>query len=768
MATTAVNWIGQRLAHGRYEVIAKLGEGGMGFVYRARDRNLDTDVVIKVPRPALMQDLEFAGRFTREARSLVKLAHPHVVKISEVGEHAGLPFVVLQFLAGGSLRDRQKGRPLPVSDLHRWLTDVAAALDFVHQKGYVHRDIKPDNILFDENGNVFLSDFGIAKALADNRNKGNQTVMTGTGLIIGTVPYLAPELLLGKPYDGRADQYALAAMVYELLSGRYPYDGATPAALIVQQMQQAPPLDKLCAVSAGVAAAVRRGLATEPGQRFGICKEFARAVLQGTAMPTRTHALSAAATIAGTPGVRNGIPTMRAAPVRLTCPTCGKTIQAAPETQGQRVRCPSCQSTIQTVRMSPVSPEIPTAAIVPVAQPARPATVRAGIPVQAYRGPAGNRSVVLLMGCLVVVLLMVVAGLVGMMLARPGPDSRFQAAATIGVLPTRNAEPRKDSPKIEATEPQKGPPKKEETDKDEPKKGPVPPPAETLTLDLGNGAKLDLVRIKAGSFLMGSPASDTDAFDSEKPQHSVEISKDFYLGKYAVTRGQLAQFVKEENYRTEPEKDGEGGYGYNATTNDLELDGRKSQYTWRNTGFPQTDEHPVVNVTWNDAQAFCAWLRKKTGKRVELPSEAEWEYAARAESTTRYFTGDDPASLLGYANVADQTLKATGIKDKPLWFCFGFSDGHAFTAPVGSFKANRWGLHDMTGNVWQWCADGRRTYTSNKCTDPRGPDDNSARVLRGGSWFTLGPRYYRSAFRLSDAASLRQVGTGFRVAVRLG
>ena len=167
MSTEAASWVGHELAGGRYQVTAKLGEGGMGHVYRARDRNLETDVVVKVPRRAmLLEDPGFAQRFGREVRSLVTLSHPRIVKILDVGEYSDLPFAVMQYLSGGSLEQRRpldsEGQPRPIrtDQLRGWLEEVAAALDFIHRKGYVHRDVKPANILFDADRNVYLSDFG--------------------------------------------------------------------------------------------------------------------------------------------------------------------------------------------------------------------------------------------------------------------------------------------------------------------------------------------------------------------------------------------------------------------------------------------------------------------------------------------------------------------------------------------------------------------------------------------------------------------------------
>src|SRR5947207_2837574 len=174
MTNRPTDWIGLALSGGRYLISAKLGEGGMGVVYRAQDRNLDSDVVIKVPRRTMLDDPEFAHRFAREIRSLVRLSHPGIVKVTDVGECDGRPFAVMQYLTGGSLEDRQEitsdGRRVALEPrtVPGWLTGVAGALDFIHSQGYVHRDVKPGNILFDAQGHAYLSDFGVAKTLASS------------------------------------------------------------------------------------------------------------------------------------------------------------------------------------------------------------------------------------------------------------------------------------------------------------------------------------------------------------------------------------------------------------------------------------------------------------------------------------------------------------------------------------------------------------------------------------------------------------------------
>ena len=170
----------------------------------------------------------------------------------------------------------------------------------------------------------------------------------------------------------------------------------------------------------------------------------------------------------------------------------------------------------------------------------------------------------------------------------------------------------------------------------------------------------------------------------------------------------------------------------------------------------------MVNVSWNDAVAFCKWLSRKEGKTYRLPTEAEWEYACRAGTTTRYYSGDDPETLAKVGNVADATAKAKF----PDWkYTIKANDGYVFTAPVGKFKPNAFGLYDMHGNAWQWCADwyGADYYATSPADDPTGPDSGDVRVLRGGSWFD-GPSVTRSAIRLGVIPGYGGSSTGFRVA----
>ena len=189
-----------------------------------------------------------------------------------------------------------------------------------------------------------------------------------------------------------------------------------------------------------------------------------------------------------------------------------------------------------------------------------------------------------------------------------------------------------------------------------------------------NSLGMKFTLIKAGDFLMGSPDTDKDAGDDEKPQHRVRITRPFYLGVHEVTRGQFRRFVDDSGYQTEAEKDGKGGLGWNEAAKKLEQNPR---YTWLNPGFEQTDLHPVVDVSWNDAVAFAGWLGRKEGKTYRLPTEAEWEYACRAGTTTRYFCGDDTEALAGVGNVQDATFRE---KYPDFWGTIAAHDGFVYTS----------------------------------------------------------------------------------------
>ncbi len=281
-----------------------------------------------------------------------------------------------------------------------------------------------------------------------------------------------------------------------------------------------------------------------------------------------------------------------------------------------------------------------------------------------------------------------------------------------------------------------------------------------IILALGDNINMRLVLIPAGKFLMGSPDDEKDRFGEEGPRREVTIAKPFYMGVTHVTVGQFAAFVKESGYTTEAEKAG--------WTMGVEIKDGKHSYkkidgcSWRNPSFDQGDDHPVVLVSWNDANAFCGWLSKKSGKTVALPTESQWEYACRAGTKTAFPWGDNPDDGKGWANCLDQSLKRK-LYNTPEAKCFNWDDGFVFTSPVGSFKANAFGLYDMNGNAKQWCQDWCGDHGL-PATDHTETATAGYRILRGGSW-NFYPGGCRSASRLTASQANHDVGFGFRVVV---
>ena len=308
----------------------------------------------------------------------------------------------------------------------------------------------------------------------------------------------------------------------------------------------------------------------------------------------------------------------------------------------------------------------------------------------------------------------------------------------------------------------------------------IPLPA--WTEPLFNRLGMPFVLIPAGEFMMGSDESPeslaaswptyerqrfTDIAD-EAPVHRVRITRPFYLGQTEVTVGQFRRFLDASGYVPESVADGTGAYGFNpaydpaTTARGDAFEGRDPTYSWRNPGFAQDDSHPVVNVTWNDAVAMAGWLSRSERHVYRLPTEAEWEYAARAGTRTRYHSGDAPASLLKVANVFD----ADAAQNWKKWTRHALDgrDGHAFTAPAGSYAPNAFGLYDMHGNAWEWTADWHddHYYAVSPVDDPKGPSSGSVRVRRGGSWHTWS-FYARSSYRNWNAPGTRYTLVGMRL-----
>jgi len=275
---------------------------------------------------------------------------------------------------------------------------------------------------------------------------------------------------------------------------------------------------------------------------------------------------------------------------------------------------------------------------------------------------------------------------------------------------------------------------------------------EKLTLDLGDGVMMKLVLIPAGEFMMGSPPSEANRSSDEGPQHRVRITKPFYMGACEVTNAQYGQFLRDSGY------DGSG---------DANSDYLRHHRDWGESA-PTAAEYPIVAVSWKNAQAFCRWLSRKAGMAVRLPTEAEWEYACRAGTTTPYSWGSDWEETKSTAENDVGSAEGCGVPyQKPRGLTVDS------TAPVCIFLANPWGLYDMHGNVWEWCSDwyGEDYYgqlvagsaDGSPSADPKGPANGTNRVIRGGSSLIV-PQSCRSATRSNADPMDAHPTLGFRVA----
>ncbi len=265
---------------GPYRIEAVLGRGGMGVVYLATHAGLDRRVALKLLAPDYADDEAFRARFLRESRMAAAIDHPNIIPIYEAGEVDGAYFLAMRYVAGTDLETRLRAGPLEPREAVLMLGQVASALDAAHEAGLVHRDVKPANVLLasgkgvDRADHAYLTDFGLTK------HRGSETGLTRGGAFLGTLDYIAPEQVEGKPVDGRADQYALACLAFHGLSGRVPFARDTEVAIAMAHLRDAPPslVELRPELPAAVDTVLARGMAKRPDDRFPSCETFAGAL----------------------------------------------------------------------------------------------------------------------------------------------------------------------------------------------------------------------------------------------------------------------------------------------------------------------------------------------------------------------------------------------------------------------------------------------------------------------------------------------------------
>jgi eukaryotic-like serine/threonine-protein kinase len=292
---------------GPYQVVEKIGAGGMGEVYRARDARLQRDVAIKVLPAAFANDAERMARFEQEARSAAALNHPNILAVHDLGKHDASPFIVTELLDGMSLRQVLQGGPLPARKAIEYGVQVAQGLAAAHDKGIVHRDLKPDNVLVTNDGRVKILDFGLAKLTQPETSGASMSVLpttpafsavpnTAAGMVLGTMGYMSPEQVRGGSTDHRTDIFALGVVLYEILAGRRAFAGDTAVDVMSGILKEDPPELPIAErhIPLSLTRIVSRCLEKNPGSRFQSARDlaFALEALSSGSGSTSTHAIA--------------------------------------------------------------------------------------------------------------------------------------------------------------------------------------------------------------------------------------------------------------------------------------------------------------------------------------------------------------------------------------------------------------------------------------------------------------------------------------------
>ena len=713
--------LGPGVRIGEYEIVRELGFGGFGITYLAHDRVLERLVAVKEYFPVDWGTRRTDGtmgprttaaagdyawgleRFVDEARALARLDHPAVVKVHRVVEAGGTAYMVMEYVEGHSLAEELRSSgPMPEARVRGLLSGLAQGLAAVHASGLVHRDIKPANVMLrSRDGSPVLIDFGAAREHMGRQSRSITAVLT---------PGYAPiEQYSAKGRQGPwTDVYALGAVAYAALSGRAP-DDATERML--EDRLKSVDVVAPTPVSAELALAVEAALAVDMRQRPQDVREWLALLGDGSAGGDRARTarrrLSPLA-VGGAAAVLVGVVSF-AVLGRGGDPVAEW--ESEEEALGLRVE--------------------------------DRVLVQRGLVDLGYDPGEGDG----LLGA------GTRAALREWQSARDLEPTGYLTAAAAEVLRSVGEQVVTDSVVAVAEEAQRVSDsiarveaEAEEAQRVSDSIARVEAEAEEQRLAAAAerrrpgrrfrdcGECPEMVVVAPGSYMMGSPASEAGRYDDEGPVHRVTIGYTLAVGVYEVTFAEWDACV------------GAGGCGGHRP--DDEGWGRGSR--------------PVINVSWEDAREYVAWLSRESGEAYRLPSEAEWEYAARAGTVTARYWGESESGQCGYGNGVD----AAALQEYPGRTTVSCNDGYAETAPVGTFGPNAWGLYDVLGNVWEWTED---------CWHDRyagAPADGSAwrsggncflRVLRGGSWRSR-PRLLRSAGRDWLSAGNRDYFLGFRVA----
>jgi len=742
---------------GHYEVLNVVGKGAFGTVLRAFDTKLERIVAIKLLALEMASMSPARRRFLREARTSAQIRHENVVSIHSVEEEP-IPYLVMEYIPGRTLLQQLEERgPLDVPSVLRLGKQIADGLAAAHAQDLIHRDIKPGNILLegDMEERVKITDFGLARTVDD-------ASMTQSGVIAGTPMYMAPEQVQGLRFDQRADLFSLGSVLYQMISGRPPFRAPTTIAVLKRVTEDTPrPIQEIIPETPDwIVELIGHLHAKNPAERYSSAQEVSELLARcaedlragrtpQVPDPSETANTTQAGITPSQPRRNESLlhrPMVKvAAAVLIMLGLLGTTEATGVTELGSTViRMATGSGTLVIETDDPG---------VKVAINGQEVTITGGGVEELTLRPGEYKVAALKNGRPVQQELVSIT-------------RNDRTVLRIGLEPAAAKVISTETPS--ATDWQGWP-------------ADAPPPAIApfnaeqakayqqawanhigVPVTLENSLGMQFRLIPAGEFMMGSTQEEIDQLIAEArkkkhpdwfikeipregPQHKVTLTKPFSLCTHPVTRGQFRQFVEATGYATDAEEDGKGGYGRKG-----EQWVQSTVYLWNTKlGFEteQTDDHPVVNVSWNDAVAFCEWLSQKSGGTYRLPTEAEWEFACRAGNPGAYCFGNDESRLSDYA-----------------WYG---SHGGLGTKPVGQKLPNAFGLFDMHGNVWEWCRDEFAVYDESPAINPVGVNRFQLRVARGGAYSTQ-PSAVRSARRSDGTPTTRYIANGFRVALVAG
>jgi serine/threonine protein kinase len=727
---------------GRYRILRTLGRGAMGTVYLAEDTQLGRSVALKTPQFTDDSEQELLERFYREARTAATLRHPRICPVYDVGDIDGRHYITMAYIEGRPLSAFvHPVEPQTEQQILIAVGKIAQALQEAHDHGIVHRDLKPANIMVDRQGEPVIMDFG----LAQQARPGEELRLTQMGVILGSPAYMSPEQVEGDStkVGPAADQYGLGVILFELLTGQVPFVGSL-ASVMGQIVSKAPtpPSRYRPALDPRIDALCLKMLAKNPADRFPSLSAVADAIAAIVRNPSvrpasKPNSRSSRMGLALAAGAVIGLLAAAVLYFRV-----GKTLVEI------QVSDPGVQVALRGSTVTLTGPDNKEVKVDPGENELTITHGDLKFKTGTFTIEKDNKQIVKV-------------SLVGSAIAAKFGDKDLpllplQATAKADDQPAAKSgsEPQPVSGTTEGR-PAGGNSTTGPSDRPSlsfPFGAPIARIAQrawaktlNVPVDTTNSIGIKLELIPPGSYMMGAYKG-----------HHVRITRPCYFGAYEVTRGQFAQFVNATGFRTLAET-APGGIRLDNGEVSTKWEPQK-RFTWHEPGFPQEDNHPVVQIAWKDATSFCDWLSRKEGKVYRLPTEAEWEYACRAGTVTRHYYGSDADDTTQIANVADAAAKAVFPRWKE---SVKTSDGYVYTSPVGHFLPNNFGLYDTIGNAAEWCSDRYAPdyYDHSPIDDPAGPSAGDARVGRGGGFtHVAGSRY-----RYWGIDTFRRPDSGFRV-----